>query len=149
MIITAEMLEAKGACGGQLNLFRRLFPNGSPKTHRAARAAAIRHAAKFDWNWAADNLLPFSAWSDYDIAGIFTWRAYCVALAPASKVYREASRPVVCASRETIDSVLHTQAEVTADAQRAYREAEETAYRVYKEMLASAFVDALFRKVDR
>ena len=53
MKITAELLCAKGACTGQIALFRKFYPKGKNVT----LAACLRHATRFNWRWAALNLL--------------------------------------------------------------------------------------------
>ena len=53
MKITANMLRAKGACTGQIALFRKFYPKGKNVT----LAACLRHATRFNWRWAARNLL--------------------------------------------------------------------------------------------
>ena len=53
MKITAELLCAKGACTDQIALFRKFYPKGKNVT----LAACLRHATRFNWRWAARNLL--------------------------------------------------------------------------------------------
>ena len=53
MKITAELLCAKGACTGQIALFRKFYPKGKNVT----LATCLRHATRFNWRWAARNLL--------------------------------------------------------------------------------------------
>ena len=56
------MLRAKGACADQLAIFEREWPDGCAVTlddcHRAV-------ALGLDLNWAAENLLPATAWNAY------------------------------------------------------------------------------------
>ena len=57
--ITAELLAELGACEDIVKLFRELFPDGVIPTVDLC----VKHAATFDWVWAAGNLLqePFRA----------------------------------------------------------------------------------------
>lgn len=80
MQITTKTLTAANACRNQRDLFARLFPRGSPRTKRAALAAARRHAGAFDWVWAAMRLLTPAAWAAY-------LAAYRAATAPARAAY--------------------------------------------------------------
>jgi hypothetical protein len=115
-MITADLLEAKGACSDQVRLFRELFPHGAPLTV----AAAVAVADRFDWQWAANNLLSATA-----------WEAYNKATAPASKAYREATAPAWEAYNKA-----------RATASKAYREATATASKAYDEARATAFAQA-------
>lgn len=52
-VITAKMLEEKGACGDQVKLFRKMFGESAVVTVEGCIAVAD----KFDWYWAASELL--------------------------------------------------------------------------------------------
>ena len=54
MKITKHLLQSKGACASQVALFAETFPHGTEITE----AVCLAVADKFDWNWAAQNLLP-------------------------------------------------------------------------------------------
>ena len=92
-IITARLLEQHNACKEQMALFRELFPKGSPRSRKAALAAAIRHADKFDWIWAARRLLSPPALRAYKEAIAPAERAYNEATAAAERAYNEARAP--------------------------------------------------------
>ena len=62
MKITARILKLKGACIGQVALFKSLWPDGVQITE----ALCIAHASEFDWGWAANNLLSAPAWAEYE-----------------------------------------------------------------------------------
>jgi hypothetical protein len=115
-MITVELLRAKGACRGQVDLFAKLFPQGAPMTV----AAAVAVADRFDWNWAAQNLLSATA-----------SKAYYEATATASKAYNEA--------RATASKTYY---EAMATASKTYYEAMATASKAYYEARATAFAGA-------
>ena len=52
--ITAKLLTEKNACEKHLKLFKRVFKGKSVKM---TEANAVKYAQKFNWSWAADNLL--------------------------------------------------------------------------------------------
>ena len=53
MKITSRIPRSKGACASQVDLFKEIFPKGVVITE----ALCVEHADKFDWIWAALNLL--------------------------------------------------------------------------------------------
>jgi len=61
MKITKRMLQAKGACASQVTLFAETFPHGTEITE----AVCLSVDDKFDWNWAAQNLLSPKADAEY------------------------------------------------------------------------------------
>jgi hypothetical protein len=61
MRITSKLLKRKRACREQVALFEKLFPNGVEVTE----AICVAHADKFNFHWAAENLLSASAWAEY------------------------------------------------------------------------------------
>jgi hypothetical protein len=131
--ITADMLRAKGACEDQHALFNELFPNGSPKSRRAALTAAKRHAGKFDWGWAAKNLLSESAGAQYEAATAPAWAQY------------EAARDAAWAQYKAATAPAWAQYEAAGDAAWAqYEAATAPAWAQYKAAMAAAFINALF-----
>ena len=62
MFLTAAILKSKRACVNQLALFSATFPEGVEVTPEVC----VSVADKFDWNWAAANLLPPLLIADYD-----------------------------------------------------------------------------------
>ena len=85
-MITYKMLEAKGACESQASLFKELFPNGAPLSVEIA----VSVADKFDWDWAANNLLTQDGKEAYEEAVAPLYKAYKEAVAPLYKAYKEA-----------------------------------------------------------
>ena len=61
MKITATILRAKDACETQVRRFEALFPNGVEITSELC----VLHADSFDWDWAAEYLLPLDKYADY------------------------------------------------------------------------------------
>ena len=62
MKITKRMLQAKGACEDQVQLFARLFPQGVEPTVELC----AEHVSDFDWGWAAAKMLPPLARAEYE-----------------------------------------------------------------------------------
>ena len=82
-VITLAMLDAKRPCKEQRNLFAELFLNGTPKTRRAALAAARKYADKFDWTWAAGIFLHAPARAEYNKVRVAALAEYDKVCAPA------------------------------------------------------------------
>ena len=61
MKITLVQLRKKRACASQLAKFESLFGDSVVVT----RELCIRHAADFDFDWAAEHLLSAPAWAEY------------------------------------------------------------------------------------
>jgi hypothetical protein len=113
MFITLEMLESKDACYSQLDLFQERFPEGIEVT----KEACVLVADKFDWDWAAKNLLPKE-----------DKKAYQEATDTARKAYHEAD-----------DTAWKAYQEATDTAWKAYQEATDTARKAYQEAMAFSF----------
>lgn len=60
-VITLAQLEKLGACEQQRELFKELFG----KSVTVTEEVAALHAYSFDWPWAANYMLPFSARMEY------------------------------------------------------------------------------------
>ena len=87
MKLSAKLLESKGACPDQVELFRKLFGERDVTvTSKLCRA----HADQFDWHWAAKHLLPIPASKAYQEATAQALKAYQEAYATALKAYQEA-----------------------------------------------------------
>ena len=61
MKITKRRLQIKGACASQVALFAETFPHGTEITE----AVCLAVADKFDWDWAAQNLLSPESYAEY------------------------------------------------------------------------------------
>ena len=119
-VITLATL--RGACSDQHNLFAELFPKGSPKTRKAALAAARKHADKFDWEWAAAKLLRAPAQAEYEKVCAPAWAEYDKVSAAAWAEYEK----------------------VRAAAQAEYEKVSAPAWVEYEKVRAAAFVNAWF-----
>ena len=99
--LTYTQLKTKGACKDQLQLFKKLFPDGA---NLRSEAHAIRLAKamspKFDFGWAAENLLTGPAWAAYKKAEAPARAAYKKAQAPALAAYKKVEAPAWAAYRE-------------------------------------------------
>ena len=83
MLVTTAKLRDLGACRDQVDLFVALFGESVEVT----KALCIEHAQKFNWNWAAKNLLPKTARAEYDHATASAWDEYDHAKASARAEY--------------------------------------------------------------
>ena len=90
MKITAKILEDKNACPSQLHKFRKLFPDGVEVT----AAVCISVADEFDWDWAANNLLPPSFLADYEAKEVSLWKDYDAKVASPRADYNAKVAPL-------------------------------------------------------
>ena len=71
--INANRLAELGACEPEIDRFLEIFgDDDAPLTVETA----VKYAADFNWNWAAENLLTPSLWRTYQEAEIPLWRIY-------------------------------------------------------------------------
>jgi len=118
------MLEARGACADQVEMFRQHWPNGAKPTIPALRKAA---RLELDLDWFASRFLGVPARAAYEEATAQAWTAYEEATAPAWAAYEEATAQARAAYEEA-----------TAQAWTAYREAKAQALAAYREAKAQA-----------
>jgi hypothetical protein len=83
MRITSKLLKRKRACREQVALFEKLFPNGVEVTE----AICVAHADKFNFHWAAENLLSAPALAEYERIEAPAWAEYMRSLAAAWDEY--------------------------------------------------------------
>ena len=89
--ITLTQLRRLKACGSQLETFEHLFGEVcAPDSLEEALELAQRHAAEFEWDWGAQNLLTAPARADYERAIAPAWADYERAIAPAWADYARA-----------------------------------------------------------
>ena len=110
MKLTVQTLIEAKACVEQVGLFKKLFPYGAEISEEVAISVAI----KFDWEWAANNLLSESGRVAYREAQAPLWKAYEEAQAPLWKTYSEAQAPLWKAYREAEASLWKTYSEAQA-----------------------------------
>lgn len=77
--ITLARLRARGACKDQLALFKKLFGGQVEITVELC----VKHAADFDWGWAARNLLTAPARAAYEAATAGAWASAFLSQAEA------------------------------------------------------------------
>ena len=78
--ITAQLLNSKGACREQVEIFIKAWPQGGPVTIENC-LSAIRLG--LDLDWSARKLLSAPAWTAYEEATATAWTAYLEAKATA------------------------------------------------------------------
>ena len=85
-IITLRQLDAKGACQDQRDKFKEIFGSQVEVT----LDLCIKHAQDFDFNWAANHLLPSTAEAEYARVRAPAWAEYERVTAPARAEYERA-----------------------------------------------------------
>jgi hypothetical protein len=143
MTITLKQLRLKGACWEQAQLFEAAFGEKVEVT----MDNAVQYADKFDWQWAAEHLLPAPAEKAYWEATAPAREAYWEATAPARKAYQEAKATALKAYREAVATAGKAYWKATATAGKAYQEAVATALKAYQEAVATAFVNAALGEI--
>lgn len=110
--ITVELLEAKGACKGQVSLFRKLKPDMTVES-------AVKFSKQFNFDWAARNLLSEKGRQTYTDAKepllrAYTdakaplWQAYMDAIAPLLQTYKDAEAPLLQAYEDAKARIFAT-----------------------------------------
>ena len=116
MKITKRLLESKGACEEQVELFAQLFPKGVVLT----KELCVEHAQRFDWDWAAEHLLEARAWEQYNKTRAPAWEQYIKIDVTAWEQYMK----------------------IEAPAWEQYKNITDPAYEQYKKQCAIAFYEA-------
>ena len=123
MKITKRLLQSKGACASQVALFAEIFPHGAEITE----ATCLSVAHKFDWTWAAQNLLSPESYAEYE--------RVC---APANAEY-ERARAQAYAEYERVRAPAYAEYErIHAPAYAEYERAAQ-AYAEYERVCAATF----------
>ena len=103
LIVTARLLKRKDACREQVDLFAATFgPNARVEI---TEALCVEHAGKFDWGWAAANLLPAPLNADYKAKRALLDADYRAKRAPLNADY-EAKRALLYADYEAKRALL-------------------------------------------
>ena len=89
MKITKRLLQSKGACASQVALFAETFPHGTEITE----AVCLAVADKFDWDWAAQNLLSPESYAEYQRVCAPADAEHQRVCAPAYAEYRRVRAP--------------------------------------------------------
>ena len=138
-MITYELLQSKGACEGQLRLFKKTFPNGVEVTVEEC----VKYAQVFDFNWASRNLLVDQG--AYKEAKAPLWEVYKEGKAPSLKAYKEAKATLWKAYKEVEAPLWRAYVEAKSPLLKAYREAEAPLWKAYEEanaLLLKAYKEA-------
>jgi len=90
MFITVEILRSHKACQDQVDLFAATFPDGVQVTEAVCLAAAD----KFDFRWAAENLLPPEARAEYQAKHASILGEYRAKRAPIWAEYRASNAAI-------------------------------------------------------
>jgi len=113
MFVTVELLKSHDACQDQVDLFATTFPDGVCVTE----AVCLAVADKFDFAWAAENLLPPEAraeyrakhapiraeykaksapiWAEYQAKHAVIWAEYEAKRAPIRAEYEAKDAPIL------------------------------------------------------
>jgi len=130
MKLTVETLIKVKACNSQVKLFMEIFPEGA----EVSEDIAVSVADKFDWNWAASNLLSPEGWNTYEEAEASLYKAYKEAVAPLLNAYNEAVAPLLNAYNEAVAPIWKAYKEAVAPLWKAYEEAKaKTFAKLYKQ----------------
>jgi hypothetical protein len=130
MKITAKMLEDKGACKDQIDIFREEWPRGATVTKKnALRAVELG----LDIYWAAERFLTAAAWAEYEKVEAAARVEYNKVTAAAWAEYKKVSAKV----RAAAWAEYH---KVTAAALAKYEKVRAAALAEYKKACALAFV---------
>ena len=137
MKITYEQLESLDACEDQLNLFQSLFGEEVEVT----RELVITHADKFDWDWAAEKLLPRKKSAEYERVRAPAWAEYERVRAPAWAEYERVRAPAWAEYKRVTAQALAEYKRVTAQALAEYKRVTAQALAEYRIKCAPTFAD--------
>jgi hypothetical protein len=115
MKITKHLLQIKGACASQVALFAETFPHGTEITE----AVCLAVADKFDWDWAAQNLLSPESYAEYQRVRA---QAYAECERVRAQAYAEYQR--VCAQAYAEYQRVRAQADAECERVCAQTDAE-------------------------
>jgi len=116
MKVTSALLRRKGACRDQTDKFVALFPKGIEITE----ALCVQHAQVFNWDWAAENLLPKAARVEYERVKASAWAEYDRVMASAWAEYDRVTAPAWAQYKRVKASALAEYNRVTASAWTEY-----------------------------
>lgn len=136
--ITLSQLRKAHACTPQVSLFEATFG----EEVEVSAALALKYASKFDFSWAARNLLSPQAYKSFRAAMTPASEAYDIATAPARKAYRAAIASAYKAYDATTASTRKVYLAAMASADKAYNAATASVYAAYEATMALAFFHA-------
>jgi hypothetical protein len=131
-VLTLQQLVDLDACVDQVDLFRRTFGDSVDVTPDLCE----RHAAEFDWEWAAQKLLTASA---YQAAKRPLWEVYKAAEQPLWDTYRDARRSLRTAYAAAERPLLDTYEVARQPLWETYRSAERSLWTAYEAACARTF----------
>lgn len=132
MLITKQMLEDKGGCGNQVEIFAKEWPAGMEVTAENCLRLADLH---LNVDWAARNLLTATAFKAYEKARDQVREAYQKAITPTWEAREKVKAQALEAYEKTI-----------VPAWEAYEKAIGPAWEVYEKDRAQAFYEAAIAK---
>jgi hypothetical protein len=141
MKITHDLLEEKRACAVQLEMFDELFPDGAEPSEELC----LEHAAAFDWDWAAGNLLDPDARAAYVRATADARAARAGherAAAPEQARYARALADAWAGYWRAAEDARAGYERAVADARAGYERVAADARAGYARALAGAFAAA-------
>ena len=124
MKITKRLLQRKGACSLQVAIFAEIFPHGAEITE----ATCLSVAHKFDWTWAAQNLLSPESYAEYKRIRAQANAEYKRVRAPAYAEYERVCAPAYAEYDR-----------VRAQAYAEYERVRAPAYAEYERVCAPTF----------
>jgi hypothetical protein len=139
-----QILLDKDACVAQVKLFKKHFGASVEVTPELCVTVAL----VFDWGWASQNLLSYSAGAAYDKACAPAGAAYDKVRAPAGAAYDKACASAGAAYDKVRASAQAAYAEACAPAWAAYNKARVPAQAAYDEACAFAFAVAYIDDVE-
>ena len=98
MKVTVALLKRKGARASKIALFKELFPKGIEITEEVC----VSVADKFNWSWAAENLLSAPAYAEYERVTAPAHAEYERVIAPAYAEYERVIAPAYAEYRRVI-----------------------------------------------
>ena len=133
--ITYRMLQARGACEDQVDLFRKTFPNGVVPSLAACRKAA---RAGLDLTWFANKFLSAPALAAYEKAVAPEWSEYAKAVVAALAEYEKARAAAWSEHEKATAAALAAYDKAVAPARSAYEKARAAALAAYDKAVAPA-----------
>jgi hypothetical protein len=135
MKITKRLLQSKGACASQVALFAETFPHGAEITE----AVCLSVADKFDWDWAAQNLLSPEFDAEYARVRAQADAEYARVRAPAYAEYQRVRAPAYAEYKRVRAQADAEYQRVCAQADAEYARVRAPAYAEHQRVRAATF----------
>lgn len=133
--ITVKQLKMHEACQDQVIAFKEAFSDAiTVETEEDAVRIAKENALRFDWDWAAGNLLSWAAKMQFNKAKAPLLKQYFEAVTPLSKRYKEG------------EAMLLQYKEGQAALLKQYKEGQAPLWKQYKEGQAALFARLWFNQ---